>query len=115
MVNLGNFDEPSEHTRSNWSAIAWLEKALYQGVLVLGQVDARHRRQLRGDVQVHVGTHVLDEQRVVHGLVDKPVALEETQVGQGQMAAVEQLDLHLFIGRDVVGELHADLFQAGRR
>mgnify|MGYP006175208199 CR=1 FL=1 len=25
-VNLGNFDEPSEHTRSNWSAIAWLEK-----------------------------------------------------------------------------------------
>ncbi|MNH35000.1 hypothetical protein D3C76_1115460 [compost metagenome] len=25
-VNLGNFDEPSEHTRSSWSAIAWLEK-----------------------------------------------------------------------------------------
>ncbi len=26
------------------------------------------------------------------------------------MAAIEQFDLHLFVRRDVVGELHADLF-----
>ncbi|MNS54072.1 hypothetical protein D3C72_868520 [compost metagenome] len=42
--------------------------------------------------------------------MDETVTLQESQVGQRQMAAVEQLDLHVFVGRDVVGELHADLF-----
>ena len=42
--------------------------------------------------------------------MDEAVALQKAQVGEGQVAAVEQLDLHFFIGRDVVGELHADLF-----
>ena len=42
--------------------------------------------------------------------MDQAVALQEAQVGQCQVAAVEQLDFHFFIGRDVVGELHTDLF-----
>lgn len=88
-------------------------EAFDQRVLVGGQVDARHRGQLRRDVEVHEAAHVLAHQRVVHGLVDEAITLEKAQVGQGQVAAVEQLDLHLFVGRDVVGELHADLLPGG--
>nr|GEX10615.1 hypothetical protein [Tanacetum cinerariifolium] len=81
-----------------------------QRLLVLGQVDAWHRCQLRGNVQAHVGANVVHEQRVVHGFVNEPIALQRAQVGQCQVAAVEQLDLHLLVRRDVVGKLHADLF-----
>ena len=42
--------------------------------------------------------------------MDEAVAAQEAQVGERQVAAVEQADLHLLVGRDVVGELHADLF-----
>ena len=40
--------------------------------------------------------------------MDKTIALEKAQVSQGQMAAIEQFDFHFFIGRHVVGKLHAD-------
>ncbi|MNO89420.1 hypothetical protein D3C76_809010 [compost metagenome] len=42
--------------------------------------------------------------------MDEAVTLENTEISQGQVTAIEQFDLHLFIRRDVVGELHADLF-----
>ncbi len=85
-------------------------EAVHQRLFVLGQVDARYWRQVRRDVQVHVGAHVRHEHRVVHGLVHEPVTLEKAQVGQRQVAAVEQADLHFFIGRHVIGELHPHFF-----
>ncbi len=65
---------------------------------------------MRSDVLVHVAADVLDEQRIGHGFVDEAITAQEAEVGQREVAAVEQLDLHLLIGRNVVGELHADLF-----
>ncbi|SVJ64414.1 Uncharacterised protein [Klebsiella pneumoniae] len=85
-------------------------EALDQAVLVAFQVDPRYRCQQRGHVAVHEGPHVAAQQRVAEGLVDEAVAAQEAQVGERQVAAVEQADLHLLVGRDVVGELHADLF-----
>jgi len=65
---------------------------------------------LWGDVLVHVAADVLDEQRIGHGFVDEAITAQEAEVGQREVAAVEQLDLHLLVGRNVIGELHTNLF-----
>jgi hypothetical protein len=50
-------------------------------------------------------------QRVLHGLVDEMDIHQPRRVGDGGVAAIENADLHVLVGRDVLDELHADVFQ----
>ncbi|MNV59215.1 hypothetical protein D3C71_1516260 [compost metagenome] len=60
------------------------------------------------------GLHLPQEsrdQRMLHGLMHEVDVEQARRIGNGGVAAIEDADLHVFVGRHVRHELHADLFQ----
>ena len=85
-----------------------------QSVLVLLQVDARHFGQRRGPLAVHVErTGKADEHLVAAGLVHVGMTQQQPEVGDHLVAAVEQTQLHQFVGLHIVDHLHPHLLEGG--
>ncbi len=72
---------------------------------------ARHRRHGRDDLVLLELVEEIADQRLLHRLMHEMDVHQPGRIGDRRMAAVEDADLHQLEGRDVVDELHADLFQ----
>ena len=75
------------------------------------EIDARHRRHDGNNLfMLELGEEPAD-QRVRHRLVDEVDVEERGRIGDRGMPAIEDADLHQFVGRDVIDEHDADILQ----
>ena len=110
-TNLGSRFEASWQSLRDGVAERGVREAPGTGRQVVVEVEAGNRREHRNHLAAHQLHHPAGDVLIVHGVVHGLVAEQGRRIGDRHMACVEDAELHGLVGRDVVDELHADVFQ----